>query len=595
MLTINRKILFFASIVFAAGILIGWLFFGSGPSSHAMHSSITESNTETVWTCSMHPQIRQNEPGKCPICGMDLIPLQQSESGVNPDAIPMSKTAMQLAKISTMRVRKQIAEKVIRMNGIIKADERRIFTQSSHIPGRVEQMLVNVTGEAVKKGQIIAYVYSPELVAAQKELLEAASLKEIRPEIFQAAINKLKSWKIDSKLIENVLKSGQIAEIFPIFADTSGYVLSREVNPGDYIRKGQTLYELADLSRVWALFDVYEEDVPWVRLGEKVRIRVSAIPEKMFQGVISFIEPVFHEKMRITRARVELDNHAGLLKPEMFAIGELKSRLTKEQPVIIIPRSAVLWTGERSIVYVKEENPEHIQFVMREITLGPVVSDGYVVKEGLQEGEEIAVNGTFSIDAAAQLSGKPSMMNPEGGRMTTGHQHGTLKHEDHPQASGRKDATETVRPINPKVKKALHALVDDYLQWKDALTNDDFTEAISRAEKMKKSLQNIDMKLFSGADHEVWMKFQTILNKEMEHLSHMSDLEQLRKVFQQVSVVMIDLVRRFQPYDAPLYVQHCPMADNNRGADWLSLESKIRNPYFGKSMYSCGEVRDTIR
>jgi membrane fusion protein, copper/silver efflux system len=223
-----------------------------------LHDTVADS--ETTWTCSMHPQIRQNEPGDCPICGMDLIPLEdETDSDIDPMAISMSPTAMQLASISTALVGSADPVKSVRLNGKVQSDERLVFSQSSHIPGRIEKLLVNFTGEFVSKGQVIASVYSPDLVTAQEELFEAEKIKDSQPQLFNAAKEKLKNWKLTESQIEQILQSGQTEEEFNIQADVSGYVTNRKVNVGDYISRGQSIYEIADLSRVWVLFDVYEQ------------------------------------------------------------------------------------------------------------------------------------------------------------------------------------------------------------------------------------------------------------------------------------------------------------------------------------------------
>ena len=176
----------------------------------------------------MHPQIRQDDPGDCPICGMDLIPLEDDQNAdIDPNAISMSPTAMQLANVSTAIVGKMNPVKQVRLNGKVQTDERLIYSQSSHIPGRIEKLSVNFTGEFVNKGQIIAYVYSPELVTAQEELFEAQKITESQPQLFAAAKEKLKNWKLSDKQIEEMLISGKTLEEFPIQADVAGYVTSK--------------------------------------------------------------------------------------------------------------------------------------------------------------------------------------------------------------------------------------------------------------------------------------------------------------------------------------------------------------------------------
>ena len=299
MKTIDKKTVIIAAITLVVGLLAGWLIFGGNKSnSHDDHELVkTEINGETVWTCSMHPQIRQNEPGDCPICGMELIPLEDDQNDdIDPNAISMSPTAMQLANVSSAIVGKMNPVKQVRLTGKVQADERLVYSQSSHIPGRIEKLLVNFTGEFVNKGQTIAYVYSPELVTAQEELFEAQKIAESQPQLFAAAKEKLKNWKLSDKQIDEILASGKKMEEFPIQADIAGYVSSKMINRGDYVRQGETIYEIADLSKVWVLFDVYESDMSWIKKGDKVNFTIASLPGESFTGNITWLDPVIDPK-----------------------------------------------------------------------------------------------------------------------------------------------------------------------------------------------------------------------------------------------------------------------------------------------------------
>ena len=406
-----------------SGLLLGWLFFHN-PSSEKtaakeeVHDHAAEGHD--IWTCSMHPQIRKDGPGDCPICGMDLIPLQKSDAVMDDQAIQMSESAMKLAEVQTSVVTLGNVSKEVRLYGKIQADERMVRTQTAHIPGRIEQLMVNVTGENVKKGQLIAKVYSPELLLAQKELHEALTIADKYPALLEAAREKLRLWKLTDQQIAEMEKSGSATTVFDVFATTSGIVTNRRVNPGDYVSRGNVLYELADLSRVWALFDAYESDLSWISLGQNLEFTAQAIPGKTFSGKVTFIDPVVDASSRITKVRVEVPNPGMQFKPEMFVNGIVQSRKAGSGDQLIIPQSSVLWTGPRSVVYVKLPGADHPTFKMREITLGSSMTDSYVVVDGLEEGEEIVTNGTFSVDAAAQLAGKVSMMNPGGEKASAG-------------------------------------------------------------------------------------------------------------------------------------------------------------------------------
>lgn len=596
MKSLDKKTIIVAASTLALGLLFGWLLFGgTKESTHNEHQHTkTEVKGETIWTCSMHPQVRQPEPGDCPICGMDLIPLEEDKNTqTDPNAIRMSPTAMQLANVSTTVVGSIKPQKQVRLNGKVQSDERMVYSQASHIPGRIEKLMVNFTGEFVQKGQAIAYVYSPELVTAQEELLEAQRISEAQPQLFSSAKEKLKRWKLTDKQIAEVLSTGKTMDEFPILADVSGYVTSKLVNLGSYVRKGETIYQIADLSKVWVLFDVYESDITWVKKGDKIDFTIASLPGESFVGTVSYLDPTIDPKTRVAKARVEYSNTTNKLKPEMFASGVVEATLTGKSKSLVVPKTAVMWTGKRSVVYVKVGSSQGVDFSMREVTLGPSLGDSYIVESGLMDGEEIAVNGTFSIDAAAQLAGKPSMMSPEGGAAVSGHNHGSAPsnqlHVDEHSKEAPKNLT-----ISKEAKRTLEPLYIAYLEWKDELTNDNFDKAQKKAENMKLALEKVDITLFKGDTHTAWMNAQSQLSNGLQHVMHQSNIKDLRETFRLVSTHMVELTTMFNPFPKTLFVQHCPMANSNKGADWLSTQKEIRNPYFGSSMLTCGEVTKEI-
>jgi len=396
------------------GLLAGWLIFHTSGRVEMMKDQSAQVSHETIWTCAMHPQIRMNAPGKCPICGMDLIPLNTVGAPVDQDAIHLTREAAQLANVLTSIVSRQNPVKEIRLYGKVQADERSLQSQVVYFPGRIEKLMVNFTGESVKKGQTLALIYSPELVSAQQELLEAAKTKETQPGIYQAVREKLQLWNLTDSQISAIETSGKVKTKFEVLSTTSGIVISRRVNTGDYVAQGTVLYEVADLSTVWVMFDAYETDLPFLNTGDRLAFTLQALPGETYQGKIIFIDPVVDPVTRVSKVRVEISNQYGKLKPEMFTTGTVQANLAGFKNKLIIPRSAVLWTGKRSIVYVNQPGADEPVFRMRELELGPMLGNSYIVSSGLNEGEEIVTQGAFSIDAAAQLEGKPSMMNPSG-------------------------------------------------------------------------------------------------------------------------------------------------------------------------------------
>jgi membrane fusion protein, copper/silver efflux system len=400
------------SLFVTGGIFIGWLFFHSSQKSDIMPAKSLETAINTIWTCAMHPQIRMPQPGKCPICGMELIPLAQNgTTSSDPSAIHLSKEAAELANVLTSVVTRQTPVKEVRLYGKIQADERLFQNQVAHVPGRIERLSINFTGETVVKGQVLAEIYSPELITAQQELLETVKTKQLQPELYEASREKLLQWKLTEDQIAKIERSGVVQNNFEVVSNTTGAVTARRVSTGDHVSPGTILFEIADLSRVWVMFDAYESDLQFLHLGEKISFSIQALPGEDFKGNILFIDPVIDPVTRVAKVRVETGNETGKLKPEMFTTGIVFSTLKEFNDNVVIPKSAVLWTGKRSVVYVKQPGADEPAFKIREVELGPMLGESYVIINGLSEGEEIVTNGAFSVDATAQLEGKPSMMN----------------------------------------------------------------------------------------------------------------------------------------------------------------------------------------
>lgn len=391
------------------GLMLGWLMFHA-PSNHSTNPEST-AKEHSIWTCSMHPQIHLDKEGPCPLCGMDLIPLSDNNtSSTDSNAVHFSKDAAALAQVGTSVVVRQEPIKELHLLGKVQMDERLMQTQVAHVSGRIERLMVNFTGESVKKGQLLATIYAPNLVNAQQELIEAAKNKVVQPEIYESARERLIQMKLSSKQLDRIEKLGRVQANVELYATTSGTVISRKVNVGEYVEQGMPLFEVANLSQVWVLFDAYENDLPFLKVGDKVDFTLQAVHGRTFSANIQFIDPFIDPTTRVAKLRVELKNADGTLKPEMFANGKVRSNLQTFKDKLVIPSTSVLWTGKRSVVYVKVDSDEGFNFVLREIELGPKLGNSYVVLKGLEEAEEIVTDGAFSVDAAAQLAGKPSML-----------------------------------------------------------------------------------------------------------------------------------------------------------------------------------------
>lgn len=400
-------------VALAAGVGLGYLLFHQSPKAQ-----VQSSTSKTIYTCSMDPQVRQDHPGKCPICGMDLIPMsgnaaKEASTEMDPNAIMLSDEAMALANIETQVVGTGSTTKEVRLFGKIQPDERLEQVQSAYVDGRVEKLFINAVGDRVGKGQTLAVIYSPALYAAGQELVQAMSFpnEAQRKTLVDAAVEKLRLLQIDDAQIQAIMKSRKASPYVSLRANTSGTVVEKKVEQGDYVKQGQAVLKIANLSRVWAVFQAYEGDLPFVKVGSTVRFTSEAMPGRTFTGKVSFIDPVLDDQSRTAGVRVVMANPGGLFKPQMIISGNATATMGGYRDDVVVPKSAVLWTGKRSVVYVKDEGYDQPTFVMREVTLGPSLPDAYVITDGLAEGEEIVTNGTFAVDASAQLLGKRSMMN----------------------------------------------------------------------------------------------------------------------------------------------------------------------------------------
>lgn len=584
-----------AAVILIVGVFIGNL--TSGDNNTADHDQgklhDAEDHKTQIWTCSMHPQIQMDNPGNCPICGMELIPLEMSKNRddtIDPDEIVMTEEAIQLANIQTSQVMRSNAKKEVRLLGTVKPDERRMYSQVSHIPGRIEQLYVNFTGEKVRKGQKMVRLYSPELISAQKELFEAIKSKEVYPQLFKASKNKLKLWKLTDSQIDAMISSGKIQEQIDIVSDFSGYVMKRNVEMGDHVMEGMKLYDIANIDKVWLMFEVYEADIPWVHMGDVVEFTLEAIPGSAYSGKVSYIDPFVSSGTRVAKVRVEVNNPGYKLMPGMYANGIIRASISAAKDALIIPKSAILWTGKNAVTYVKVPHDKTISFTYRQVILGADLGDFYVVEKGLKEGEEIATNGVFRIDASAQLLGQKSMMNPDGAKMNSG------ADAEGPAAETKNDGLpmNERRQTSQTFKDQLNKVLDEYILLKNALVADDSKAASSYARSLLTSMEQIDLKALKDQEsQEQWMALSEGILSSAKGIASNSSIETQRNHFKDLSVQLSKSVKLFG-VNEKVYEQFCPMADNDNGAYWLSLSEVIENPYFGSKMMKCGSVESVI-
>ena len=478
----NLKIIIIVLAAFVIGFLVrGW----KVPSQQKTEQIQATQDKEQIWTCSMHPQIQETKPGQCRLCGMDLIPVD-SGGEVGSREITFSEDALKLMEVQTTPVERKFVEAEIRMVGKVDYDETRLKHITAWVPGRIDRLYVDFTGTQVIKGDHMVYLYSPQLISAQAEFLQAAkSVENIKPDsselitrsiraTLEAASEKLRLLGLTEEQIKNIEETGQPADYITIYAPIGGIVTNKHVTEGTYVQTGTKIYTIADLSELWVQLDAYESDMKWIRYGQEVEFETEAYPGELFNGRISFISPTVNPKTRTIKVRLNVSNPEGKLKPDMFVRAIVRSKIASEgkvmsadmagkwicpmhpsvvkdkagkcdicqmdlvtteslgyvkadlpdQAPLVIPATAALITGKRAVVYVQKPDMEKPTYQGREVVLGPRAGDYYLVKEGLAEGEFVVSKGNFKIDSALQIQAKPSMMNPEGQKAPMGsHDH----------------------------------------------------------------------------------------------------------------------------------------------------------------------------
>jgi Cu(I)/Ag(I) efflux system membrane fusion protein len=368
----------------------------------------------------MHPQVVSDQPGQCPICHMDLVPKQaqaaptQSSDAPDVQEVVLSPRQRVLANIATAPVGRQALSRSIEATGRVTYDERRLQRVSAWIDGRIERLTYSAKGDVVAKGAVVATLYSPELVQAQQEFVTAvASHRELKkapyPELGEnaqalvaASRQRLRLMGVTGAQVARLETSGKPQLTFPIVSPASGVVLQRAVQPGQYVKAGDVLYDLADFSSVWVEAAVFEGDLGSVKVGMPAEVRLTGVPDKVFRGRVALVEPTLSAETRTAQVRVALPNPQGALKPEMYANVRLQAPIGDANQ-LVVPASAVIATGRHHVVYVEVATN---RFAPRTVMVGAKSGDHYPVFKGLKEGEQVAVSGGFLLDASTQLSGQ---------------------------------------------------------------------------------------------------------------------------------------------------------------------------------------------
>lgn len=434
---------------------------------------------DKVWTCSMHPQIRMNQPGRCPNCGMELVPVEVTQSKADvpgeratqaAEHLSLSEHARMMARVETAEITARELFKEIRTVGKIELDETRVAHIAARVDGRVDEVFANFPGTVVKHGDHLVSIYSPSLLSTQEEFLIAyrreQELKktpalDLGFSLSASSRLRLELWGITKEQLEDLARTGKADTHLVVYAPIGGTVIEKSIRAGQYVKEGDSMFTISDLSDVWLILEIFEYELSWVRFGQPVEVILESEPNAKFTGAVGFIEPLLNEATRTVRVRVILRNDAGKFKPGMYAQalirvpimpdagpastglegkyacpmhpyivsdaegkcsvckmplelvpGKPDTELVLNPPkVLAVPADAVLTTGLRRLVYV-EQSPGEYRMV--EPNLGPKAGNFFPVLGGLKAGQRVVVRGNFLLDSQFQITGKPSLLFPEG-------------------------------------------------------------------------------------------------------------------------------------------------------------------------------------
>ena len=536
----------------------------------------------TIWTCAMDPQVRATESGPCPLCGMDLVPATSDDEV--PDAIVLSERARTMARLRTTEVR-QLAEEgsLLRLLGRLEPAETERRSVTAWVGGRVDRLVVTTTGEHVQKGQVIAQLYSPEVYAAHQDLLIARdqlaqlsdgsqTARDAANAALDAARDRLRLLGMPGDALTRLEAADAPTETVAIRSPHTGTVLSRSVTQGDYIETGTALFEVARLDPLWVQLDAYEQDLPRLSVGQRVRLEVEALPGATFEGRVSFVDPTLDPVRRTARVRVEVANPDGQLRPGFFAEAVVETPILTSSTPLVIPTSAALYTGRRSVVYVEEDRADGRAYRPRTVRLGARMGDVYPVLTGLEKGERVVVRGAFVLDADLQLRGGASMMN---------------------QPDDPERASAGPIPLTAGDRDALAPVFEAYLTIQTALAADDFETAQQAARTLGDAATAVQLP--SEAD-TAWGPMSQSLRTDAEMVAQADTIALARNTFAGVSATLQTVLARFgNPLNDDIHLAYCPMAFDNQGGTWIQAGETVDNAYYGTTMRTCGELQATIR
>jgi Cu(I)/Ag(I) efflux system membrane fusion protein len=518
----------------------------------------------------MHPWIKSDQPGKCTICGMDLTPVYEGDAGFATDSglVTLGTNQLTVVQVGTRPVRRAAITRTLRVAGSIDDNDQRHRLLSAYVDGRTERLFVNQLGAEVVAGQPLATFYSPQLLTAVREYLAAHQAPGAN--LAEGAALRLRQMGLNEDQIRGLPANfGPTNLTVELLAPMTGTVVAKEVYEGQYVKEGDKLFELADFSSMWFVFDAYERDLEWLRVGQPVEITAPSLPGRRFTNAISFIDPNLRGETRSAKIRVELanpqvDEPGGprrLIRHRVFADGQVRAAT---EPVLTVPRSAVLSPGTQAVVYVERGNGAYEQ---RAVTLGRAGDEIWEVVSGLSEGDSVVTSGNLLLDSQAQL-----------------HAAGA------PPAPASSPSAMTV-PLTPEQQTAVLEFLQQTDGLRDALAADDLAKFNSLAPQVHAAQPKLSAALKGAAG---WAEPLEKL-AAVSHLDAARDLPGARQAFHRLSAEVVEMAKRVRAAARipDLRIFQCPMTKKSfpgapPRADWLQFSPAIRNPYFGAEMLDCG-------
>jgi Cu(I)/Ag(I) efflux system membrane fusion protein len=522
---------------------------------------------------------------------MDLIPATTNDADDDEDdvstrgeLVKLSPRARTLAAIRTAPVERASSRTELRLLGRIDYDETRIRTVTPWTAGRIDELRVRITGARIKRNQVIATLYSPEIYSAMRDLVAAADQADRladglhgSADMAQAALGaskeRLRLLGVTKPQIASVLRSRKPPTNVQIRSPFSGTVLERLVDEGAYVSAGTPLFRIADLSRVWVQIDAYETDLPYLHVGQEVLVEVEGLAGEPFTGRTAFIDPVLDETQRTARVRVEVDNHDGRLRPGMFAKALIETDQGEGPAPLVIPESAPLFTGRRSVVFVEVPGVSRPTYELRVVRLGSRAGPVYPVITGLNEGERVVVQGAFVLDADLQLRGGRSMMT---------------------MPDDVSSAPPPAPPVSSAFREALRPIMEAYLEVQQSLAEDDLDATRQHLGRLAERTNEASPE-GSRRALEAWQPVASQLVGHSRHGASSKDAGDLRSAFEHVSIQVMEMLRLFgNPLESAVRIGFCPMAFDDKGAEWVQRDELLANPYYGQAMLRHGDFRATL-